>query len=73
MGAGPKASRTWSSFLWTRGTDAYDDSNGCNTDDKMLMIKKIKIATILDNDSGDRAALMTYRSFGDSDETRRSS
>ncbi len=20
MGAGPKASRTWSSFLWTRGT-----------------------------------------------------
>ncbi len=22
MGAGPKASRTWSSFLWTRGTSS---------------------------------------------------
>jgi hypothetical protein len=39
--------------------DAYDDSDGCNTDDKMLMIKKIKIVTILYNDSGDRVALMT--------------
>jgi hypothetical protein len=27
--------------------DDYDDNDGCNTDDKMLMIKKIKIVTIL--------------------------
>ncbi len=51
--------------------DAYDDNDGCNTDDKMLMIKKIKIVTILSNDSGDRVALMTYRCFGNIDETRR--
>jgi hypothetical protein len=25
VGAGPKASRTWSSFLWTRGTVINDD------------------------------------------------
>jgi hypothetical protein len=50
--------------------DENDDNDGCNTDDKMLMIKKIKIATLLYNDSGDRVVLMTYRCI---DETRRSS
>ncbi len=53
--------------------DAYDDSDGCNTDDKMLNTKKIKIVTILYNDSSNRMALMTYRCFGNIDETRRSS
>ncbi len=52
--------------------DDYDDNDGCNTDDKMLMIKKIKIFPILYVQQFWRsAALMTYKCFVNIDETRR--
>ncbi len=42
MGAGPKASRTWSSFLWTRGT----------------MVMRVKITFIDNDDIADNDSMM---------------